>query len=830
MSENDPTGSGAGGPSTPGIASFLDSSEAPPSAPYPDERSVETGPRYVPTGLIDEGGMGRVDRIYDRLLQRSLARKVMKPGLPRGAQARFRREARITARLQHPGIVPVLDMGETPDHQPYYLMPEVRWKRLFDRIPAEGSRDDPRQLRGLVEILRRICDIVAFAHEQGIVHRDLKPANVLVGDFGEVMVLDWGVAKDLRSGEAEGDDAHLLDVDATGTVVGRGIGTPGYMPPEQAQGEHVRTGPWSDVYALGVILHEMVLGRRPDGPVRAGDLPTASLDGVPQRSGYSPAVGVFADGGFSHGLDLICARALAADPDLRFPDGKALGQALADWLDGVYRREQATKKVQAARALEPEIASLRLHAAAHAERAARLLDRVTADTPLDVRKLAWAEEERASELARAAESREADRVQALRGALEVDPDLEEAHAALAAYHHAEHARACALGDGRASELHLLDLGHHDRARRYAAYLEGSGQLTLVTDPPGARVFLEEYVRRDHRLVPEPRGELARAPFTTVRLPRGSYRLRILAEGRAEVLYPVHIGHAEHWDGVPPNATEPAPVWLPPEDWLGPDDAYVPAGWFRFGGDGVAQDGLSARRLWVDGFVVRRHPVTVSEYFVFLNDLVAQGRRDEALQHAPDDGNGNRAYVDEGPGGRLRPGGRPFGDSWEPDWPVSLVDWRGARAYATWAATRIGRPCRLLHEAEREKAARGVDGRYYPWGDWPEALWTCMLASHAGPPRKRGVRALVDDVGPYGVTGMAGNVRDWCLNTFRREGPPAGSRVVVPDMDTVPALPVVRGGSFNSEARFCRVDARFASPPARRSNVSAIRLGWSVRER
>ena len=121
----------------------------------------------------------------------------------------------------------------------------------------------------------------------------------------------------------------------------------------------------------------------------------------------------------------------------------------------------------------------------------------------------------------------------------------------------------------------------------------------------------------------------------------------------------------------------------------------------------------------------------------------------------------------------------------------------------------------------------MDGRHCPWGDAPEPSWTNMLASHVGVPRKRPVHTLVNDVGPYGVCGMAGNVRDWCLNTFQKEGPPDGTRLRVQPPDGRPESPVFRGGTYNSDALFCRLAARFTATPDRRTNVSAIRLGWSI---
>jgi eukaryotic-like serine/threonine-protein kinase len=185
------------------------------------------GTRYELRGVLGEGGLGVVYLAYDCALDREVALKVLTRDRPSDT-ARLQREARILARLEHPGIVPVHDVGELPDGRIFYAMKCVRGERL-DRWAAAGA-----DLRARLGVFMRICDAVSFAHALGIVHRDLKPENVMVGEFGEVLVLDWGLADERGASRST-----------------RG-GTPAYMAPEQARGGP--TDERADIYALGTIL------------------------------------------------------------------------------------------------------------------------------------------------------------------------------------------------------------------------------------------------------------------------------------------------------------------------------------------------------------------------------------------------------------------------------------------------------------------------------------------------------------------------------------------------------------------------------------------------
>ena len=225
---------------------------------------------------IARGGMGIVLRGRDNDLGRDVALKVLHKDLATRPEVvqRFV-EAQIGGQLQHPGIVPVYELGLMADQRPYFAMKLIEGRTLSALL----AQHEPGERRKLLEIFRDVCQTIAYAHSRGVVHRDLKPANVLIGAFGEVQVVDWGLAKVLRSdGESR---ANVAPVETVRTSSGSGsshslsgsvMGTPAYMSPEQARGEVERIDERSDVYALGAILCEMLTASRPTLSVRVKPL------------------------------------------------------------------------------------------------------------------------------------------------------------------------------------------------------------------------------------------------------------------------------------------------------------------------------------------------------------------------------------------------------------------------------------------------------------------------------------------------------------------------------------------------------------------------------
>ncbi len=249
-----------------------------------------------------------------------------------------------------------------------------------------------------------------------------------------------------------------------------------------------------------------------------------------------------------------------------------------------------------------------------------------------------------------------------------------------------------------------------------------------------------------------------------------------------------------------------------------EDVHVPGGYCYIGGDPLAADSLSRQRVWIDAFVIRRFPVTNAEYLEFLNDLVDRGRAAEAVDCCPRIlGGSEQLRFERDASGRFEPGPEGPGQSWQPDCPVVLINWYAASAYAKWLSERTGEGWRLPNELEREKAARGADGRTFPWSDETEATFACVAESFAGAPQRVPVHDYPDDESPYGVRGLAGNTRDWCGNIWRRDGPPLShgrlhTNGVQPDDSD---FMLVKGGSWGSTTIFSRSATRFGTLPKNR---------------
>ncbi|MFM8284400.1 MAG: protein kinase domain-containing protein [Planctomycetaceae bacterium] len=297
------------------------------------------GDRYELRGELSHGGMGEVIVAVDRLLGREVLVKQIRPDRD-GPESRamFMRERQTAARLEHPNIVPIHDAGTHGDGRPFYVMRYIRGDTLKQAIqrfhPAPTGQTAAERSLALRALLGRfvdVCEAVAYAHEREVpvIHRDIKPGNILLGDFGETQLIDWGLA---RAGGEHGPEAVLPsessawadDSGSQPTRTGQQKGTTEYMSPEQAAGEQKRVGPLSDVYGLGATLYHILVGHTPfdrrsesvDADIRRGVFPS------PRR--VNPEVAL--------ALEAICLKAMACEPADRYPSAKALAADVERWL------------------------------------------------------------------------------------------------------------------------------------------------------------------------------------------------------------------------------------------------------------------------------------------------------------------------------------------------------------------------------------------------------------------------------------------------------------------------------------------------------------------
>ncbi len=324
----------------------------PAVVPFTEPMPIGARDRYQIEGEIARGGMGVILRGYDPDLGRVLAIKVLKVDLaakPSTVQ-RFVDEAQICGQLQHPGIVPVYDIGRFDDGRPYFAMKLVKGRTLADIL---DERTNPTAERGrFIGLFQQICQAVAYAHSKGVIHRDLKPSNIMVGAFGEVMVMDWGLAKVLTR-DAVAADSTDPDDERTGihtarfdagheTLAGSVLGTPAFMPPEQARGEIDKMDERADVFGLGAILCVILTGRP---PYNANSF--EAVWWMAKQGQLTDAYVRLDQFGIDGEIRDLCKRCLTADRDDRPTDARELSAKLADYLS---RQEERIKQAELSRA------------------------------------------------------------------------------------------------------------------------------------------------------------------------------------------------------------------------------------------------------------------------------------------------------------------------------------------------------------------------------------------------------------------------------------------------------------------------------------------------
>jgi serine/threonine-protein kinase len=842
-------------------------------APGGAASTLATAERYLLREEIGRGGLGRVVAALDRALDREVAVKLVLDDAGPNVADRFLREAKLTARLDHPNIVPVHDFGRLEAagrRQLFFCMKRIRGRDLGSIL--EGLRRGEAGLAGawtrarLLGVFQDICLGVAYAHSKGVIHRDLKPSNVMIGDFGETLVVDWGLAKVVGEAESRAGTGGATTVLTGGdalTLDGEVLGTPAYMAPEQAEGRLDEIDARADVYALGAILYEILTLR----PPFAGKDTLDVLRQVVARDPDPPSLA-----GAPPELDAVVARAMAKRREARFPEALQLHREVQLFLEGVRERERAMEESRklggegAASAARWRALSGEIEEAGR--RVREFEGTIPQHAPVEERRRLWEAQDRLERLRQERDESLSASVTALSRALALDGGNLRAREVLSALRfdrclEAEQAadretfrserRRLEAEDDSGVMIGRLDAGgelsvaawkhtcdclrpaaprpwtfRFDRTgRRIAwgtrgiepgrpvdpsdlpvpAFVPGEGKTPAHgKDCPraelrGIPVRVAALVQRDRRLVP---GEfrLAGATPLSAPLPQGSYLVEIDAPG-GPVRFPALIRRGE-------TAAFDVPLFEPAE--IPPGFRFVPAGPFLAGGRTEAC--FEPAVMETGAFFVARFAVTCAEWAEWLDDQLAVRPPDAVRRDLPAGRMGPYWRIEEGRGGRRRvrfpEGEAAQGETWAPEQPIRYVCWHSAVEYCAWRSMRDSRLYSLLHEIEYEKAARGVDGRIYSYGDSFEPCYIHSNTSLAGGPRPLAADTFPFDESPYGVRGLCGGMGTWCMNEA------AGANR---------GYYCCRGGAWTEGKIRCRPNYRSAFLPDCNDRTIGVRLAF-----
>ncbi|MCA8925574.1 MAG: extracellular solute-binding protein [Planctomycetes bacterium] len=738
MSEPEPIDPNAQTRSLPGFVEVVSETATQPSSQPPASGSgalvaFAPGERFGQFEIIEElgrGGMGLVVRALDTDLGREVALKVLSIELSgERERERFRHEAALASKLRHPRIVGVYSYGEI-EGRAFFTMPVVEGRSLKEEL-LERSCFPARRA---AEVIRHVALAIDSAHQQRVIHRDLKPANLLLDPEGDPLILDFGLAKDL------GRDVGL-------TMTGEIVGTPLYMAPEQVRGQGLDHR--VDVYALGVILYELLTGGSPFRAETAGQVLHRILNSQPATPrAQRPDV--------PYALETVCLKAMARERMFRYQTAAELAEDLGRFLDdgkvlarrpglaarvvGFARTHRSTTvlfflllAVVSSSPLWLWKGSQRLAARQGAEAALNALEEGLGaiegqDLGLGVERL-----HRALILAEEAFAQQPE-----------DPVVRDAYLRVLAEraHAAERERDWGLAAelwGRRTRLTGSD-SDRDSERRAL----GKAEVVVAGLAPEARLRFRRYDNALGRWHVDPE-RVATAAEPKVALRAGTWVAALeVGEGAARARYLLPLARGER-RVLAVRDPGPAP----------PGMRYVPGARFSLGrldGDGDE----APRAAEVDGFWLDRTEVTVADYRRFLTAVAAEGharcgpacRRARSLIRpfwvASDEAfSGHRPL-----GWRDAPGDEEFERQ-----PVTGITWADAASYAAAQGKR------LPTEAEWELAAGGLDGRRYPWGD----RWEVRRANFHR--QVAPVDAYPDDVSPYGIVGLAGNADEWCADVY-----------------------------------------------------------------
>ena len=766
------------------------------------ETPVADTERYLLGAELGRGGVGRVNRAFDRDLGRTVAMKLpLVWPLPDDEAAKFVEEAQATGQLEHPNIVPIYDIGRLPTGELYYTMKRVRAYSLRDVIRGLKSGADEIVAEygptRLLNIFLQVCLAIHYAHTRGVIHRDLKPDNIMLGEFGEVHVMDWGLAR-IMDREVVTDRSLKQGHKAE---VGQTVGTPAYMPPEQAKGILDQVNERSDVYSLGVILYELVTLVQPSTRENV----MATLMAVITEPIPSPST--VTETPISEDMEHIIMRALEKDPADRWPSAKALHDAVERHLDGRNEREAERRMLEGER-------YTRLYEQAQremlrfAEEVHEAHSKIEEWQSVEVKRTIWELEDNHRNASIEMITSFGEAIREFTQALAHVPNVDRARAGLAQLYFSRYELA-ELEENELDKVYFLSLLRQYDDGALQARLEDSAPVSFYTEPNGAAVFLYDYQEVDRRLVVGKPQYLGTTPIAEQFIDAGNYLVRLKHRKHPTVHAPLGVHRS---DPISMN------IEIPGERFYRDGFVFVTAGTSIVGGDPDAFDPLPSQRADVDSFFIQQFPVTFAEYAEFL-DALANKDPEEALQRAPRTRGSDNPLVEVDERGGFRPSEvlidgdmrarYPENAGHEGRLPVLAVRYADALAYCMWRSAREGVPFRLPTEVEWERAARGSDGRFYPWGNRFDANFCKMGGSRAIESQPEPIGAFPMDRSPFDVFDLAGGVREWVDSTGD---------------DT---YATVRGGFWSGDARASRCSSRWRFPRNARLATVGFRMVYSL---
>ncbi len=749
------------------------------------ERQRNTENKYQDVRILGKGGMAEIYEARDRHLGRMVALKKIRDGHPDNeVLQRFVQEAQITAQLSHPNIVPIYDVGTLANGEPYFTMKRITGESLADileRLAVNDAETESQYDRTKLSIVfLQVVQAVAFAHARCVIHGDLKPSNILIGAFGDVLVADWGLAS-LKpdSMPSDGTAPVMLSPPQSIDFRSRISGSPAYMAPECVAG--AAPNEQSDIFALGVILYEILTQQQPFGVFQFSDIVSQVQfhNVVPPRE-RTPQRGI------SEEVNAICLRALHPNPQERYANVVELRDAMESYITGSRRRSLALVYHSEAETARERWLELRKHSEGITTEWHDLAARIKPYDDEIKKHPLWKLEEEMLETNVAEERALTEALIGYSQAFGSDPDFAAASDRLADLHLGLFLDAEARQDRRAEIFNLQQVERFHRGR-YRDILTGHGRVRIA--PQQADVQICRAVRLVERHKKIETGEevpVAGLHELDLDLAKGSYLFILHAPGRREVRLHVLVGRSTEAILTP---------YLYLEEEVGAEFVHVPAGPFVRGGDDQALNSHPRSEMILPDFFIARFPVTCAEYVIFLNDLLQKDAH-LALQHTPrtkPDG----GYLWEKVGGQyVLPRCDADGNPVHPQAPVMGISFHDAETYANWRSRKELLRYRLPSEDEWEKAARGADGRFFPWGNGFDPTFCKMALSRPGRPQPEPVGSFPVDTSVYGMQDASGAIREWCDSFY----------------DDHHETRVLRGGAWYFNPRYCRAAFRHGYLP------------------